>query len=185
MALLAVVSFGETRRADAQDTGQWVRVGEQVVPGGDPAPPGYVVTLSATSMTVVENFGPEYPDGGEATFEASWRRHHKRSSREIPSRFRLTVSGRNTGNLDTQYFFGLDVILIVDGRWNREAVGVVRIRAEIDRDQRRLRLHRPSHQHRRDVDQSAHVRRRVLRRHRRPQLRRRLLCRMVVRVRAR
>ena len=123
VGLLAVASFGDPRRADAQDTGQWVRVGEQVNPGGDPAPPGYVVTLGATSMTVVESFGPEFPDGGEATFEASWEAPPQTLVPGDPLTIPVTVSGRNTGNLDTQYFFGLDVILIVDGGWNREAVG--------------------------------------------------------------
>ncbi len=33
------------------------------------------------------------------------------------------MSGRNTGNLNTQYFFGLNVIMLVDHRWNDQAVG--------------------------------------------------------------
>ncbi len=123
VGLLTVASFAGGRQADAQDTGQWVRVDEQVNPGGEPAPETWQVTLTATSMTVVESFGPDYPDGGEATFEASWEAPPETLVPGDPLAIPVTVSGRNTGNLDTQYFFGLDVIMIVDGTWNSEAVG--------------------------------------------------------------
>lgn len=33
------------------------------------------------------------------------------------------MSGRVTGSRETQFFFGPDVIMVVDGRWNRSAVG--------------------------------------------------------------
>ncbi len=123
MGLLALATFGDGRHAEAQDDGAWVLVGEQVNPGGDAAPAGYVVSLSATSMTVVESFGPDYPDDGEATFDASWEAPPRTLVPGDPLTIPVTVSGRNTGNLDTQYFFGLDVILIVNGGWNRESVG--------------------------------------------------------------
>ncbi len=74
-------------------------------------------------MTVIESFGPEYPDDGEATFEASWEAPPQTLVPGDPLTIPVTVSSRNTGKLDTQYFFGLDVIMIVNGGWNREAVG--------------------------------------------------------------
>lgn len=124
MGLLAVSMFGGGRQAEAQDAGEWALVGEQVNPGGDAAPAGYVVSLSATSMTVVESFGSDDPAGGEATFDASWEAPPRMLVPGDALTIPVTVSGRNTGNLDTQYFFGLDVILIVNGGWNRESVGV-------------------------------------------------------------
>ena len=123
MGLLAVSMFGDGRQAEAQDAGEWVLFGAQVNPGGDAAPAGYVVSLSATTMTVVESFGPDDPDGGEATFDASWEAPPRTLVPGDALTIPVTVSGRNTGNLDTQYFFGLDVILIVNGGWNRESVG--------------------------------------------------------------
>jgi hypothetical protein len=74
-------------------------------------------------MSVVQTFGPDDPDGAEATFDASWEAPADTLIPGDPLVIPVTVTGRNTGNLDTQYFFGLDVILIVNGRWNRDAVG--------------------------------------------------------------
>ena len=74
-------------------------------------------------MTVVQNFGPDYPDGGDALFEASWTPPPDTLVPGDPLAIPVTVSARNIGNLETQYFFGLDVILLVNGDWDRQAVG--------------------------------------------------------------
>ena len=123
LMVLAIVMFGNGHHADAQDSGRWVQVSHQVNPAGDPPPDRWEVTLSATSVSVVESFGPEFPDDGEATFNASWQAPPSTLTPGDPLTIPVTVSSRHTGRLDTQYFFGLDVIMIVDGTWNREAVG--------------------------------------------------------------
>ncbi len=123
IVLLAVIAFGDGRQAEAQDSGRWVQVDEQVNPNGDPSPDRWVVELGANSVSVVQSFGPDDTDGGEATFDATWEAPAATLIPGEPLVIPVTASGRNTGNLDTQYFFGIDVIMIVNGRWNNEAVG--------------------------------------------------------------
>jgi uncharacterized Zn-binding protein involved in type VI secretion len=94
-----------------------------VNPNDDPDPDNWDVTIGASTMTVVQNFGPDYPDGGDALFEASWTPPPGTLVPGDPLAIPVTVSSRNIGNLETQYFFGLDVILLVNGDWDRQAVG--------------------------------------------------------------
>lgn len=123
VVVLAAVTLADGRQAGAQDSGRWTQVDVQINPNGDPAPDRWGVAMGVDSLTVVESFGPDDPGGGEATFEATWEAPAAMLTPGEPLVIPVTVSGRNTGNLDTQYFFGLDVIMIVNGRWNNQAVG--------------------------------------------------------------
>ena len=125
-ALAGILVFTVGNPVGAQDSDEeqpWVLVDTLVNPNGDPAPDRWDVTTTASTMTVVQNFGPDYPDDGEALFEASWIPPPDRLVPGEPLSISVTVSARNIGKLDTQYFFGLDVILIINDRWDRQAVG--------------------------------------------------------------
>lgn len=125
LVAVAALALGAQQAGDAsaQPDQQWVLTDTQVDPAGEPPPVGWDVTTTATSMTVVQSFGPDDPSGAEAVFDASWTPPPDRLDPGAELAIPVTVSGRNSGNLETQYFFGLDVILLVDGTWNDAAVG--------------------------------------------------------------
>lgn len=126
LAVLIVLAFSvgaDDVSADDQDNGHWALIDTQINPNGDSAPDRWDVTTTESSMTVVQSFGPEDTSGAEAVFDASWTPPPAVLEPGAPFVIPVTVSGRNTGNLETQYFFGLDVIMIVNDGWNREAVG--------------------------------------------------------------
>lgn len=123
VAVFALAAVADGRETRAQPNGQWMIVSQQVNPGGHDDPPGWNAEMGASGMTAVHSFGPDDTSGAEGTFEASWEPPGATLVPGDQLSIPVTVSGRNTGNLDTQYFFGLSVILIVDGTWNNAAVG--------------------------------------------------------------
>ena len=123
VGMLALAAGGRAGAQDSDEEPPWMLVDTLVNPNGDPEPDNWDVTTTASTMTVVQNFGPDYPDGGDALFEASWTPPPDTLVPGDPLAIPVTVSARNIGNLETQYFFGLDVILLVNGDWDRQAVG--------------------------------------------------------------
>jgi len=125
IAAVLFVAFlwgGAESDVDAQEAGSWVLASTETNPEGDEAPPGWEVSSTTSSMNVTHTFSSD-TDGAEAKFEATWeeppRELEPGGQFEIP----VTVTGRVTGNRDTQFFFGIDVIMVVNDRWNRSSVG--------------------------------------------------------------
>ncbi|MBG7603735.1 MAG: hypothetical protein IZT58_03750, partial [Actinobacteria bacterium] len=120
VALLAGIGQHDV---EAQETGQWVLSSTDMNPAGDEDPPGYVVSMTTTSMSVTRSFGPDDTSGAEAQFEATWKEPPTELEPGVAMEIPVAVSGQVTGSRDTQFFFGLDVIMIVNGGWNNSAVG--------------------------------------------------------------
>jgi uncharacterized Zn-binding protein involved in type VI secretion len=108
---------------EAQETGHWVLSSTDINPAGDEDPPGYVVSMTTTSMSVTRSFGPDDTSGAEAQFDATWKEPPTELEPGVAMEIPVAVSGQVTGSRDTQFFFGLDVIMIVNGGWNNSAVG--------------------------------------------------------------
>ncbi len=107
----------------AQNSGKWVLSSTKLNPAGDDDPVNWVVSPSETSMSVTQSFGPDDPSGAEAQFDATWKAPPSELEPDTAMEISVTVSGRVTGSRETQFFFGLDVIMLVDGTWNNSAVG--------------------------------------------------------------
>ncbi len=122
---LLLAPRGDSGFAHAQESGHWMLSSTIVNPPAEAPPPNWDVTTTATSMSVTETFGPDDESGAAAQFDATWSEPPAQlepgASMELP----VTVSGQVTGNRDTQFYFGLDVIIIVNDRWNNSAVGAV------------------------------------------------------------
>ena len=107
----------------AQESGRWILSSTDINPAGDEVPPGYVVSTTTTSMSVTESFGPDDQSGAEAQFDATWKEPPTELEPGVVMEIPVAVTGEVTGSRETQFFFGLDVIMIVNGRWNDSAVG--------------------------------------------------------------
>ena len=108
---------------EAQETGHWVLSSTDVNPDGDEAPPSWSVSTTTTSLSVTQTFGPDDTSGAEAQFEATWAEPPTELEPGVTMEIPVAVSGEVTGSRETQFFFGLDLIMIVNGRWNDSAVG--------------------------------------------------------------
>lgn len=125
IAVLLALLVGPAKGGDvrAEDGDEWVLVSTEVDPADEPAPPGWQVTTTSRGMSVVQDFGPDDTSGAEAAFEASWDPPPERLTPGDTVTIPITVSGRSTGNRETQYFLGVDVVMLVDGTWNNQGVG--------------------------------------------------------------
>lgn len=120
---LSLFAIGRSHDAAAQEIGdRWVLVNTVVNPDDAEAPDGWDLSMSTSSMTAIHGFGAGDDSGAAATFDASWTPPPATLVPGETLTIPTTVSGSVTGNRETQFFFGLHVIMIVDGRWNDQAV---------------------------------------------------------------
>lgn len=123
-ALLVAVFAGPGQpNVHAQNSGRWVLSSTNINPAGTDARANWVVSTSETSMSVTQTFGPDDPSGAEAQFDATWEAPPSELEPGTATGISVTVSSQVTGSRETQFFFGLDVIMLIDGRWNTSAVG--------------------------------------------------------------
>ena len=120
VALFAGINQHDAR---AQESGRWVLSSSDVNPAGDEVPPRWSVSTTTTSMSVTQTFGPDDTSGAEAQFVATWEEPPTELEPGVAMEIPVAVTGEVTGSRDTQFFFGLDVIMIVNGGWNNSAVG--------------------------------------------------------------
>ena len=69
--------------------------------------------MTTSSVNGAHTFSSD-TNGAEAKFEATWEEPPRELEPGGQFETPVTVSGRVTGNRDTQFFFGIDVIMVVN-----------------------------------------------------------------------